>query len=72
MTFKRIYIKFNNGAVFTYMDPDGFICNISSTTINILVQSSDARPQQFNVVFPLAAITFYRYEQTESGHGTEQ
>ena len=72
MTFKRIYIKFNNGGVFTYRDPDRFVCNISSTTISVIVQSSDARPQQFSVVFPLSAITFYRYEQTESGNGTEQ
>ena len=72
MTFKRIYIKFNNGAVFTYMDPEGFACNITSTTIAIIAQSSDTRPQQFSVVFPLSAITFYRYEQTESGNGTKQ
>lgn len=72
MTFKRIYIKFNNGAVFTYMDPDGFTCNISSSSISISVSHQSQDSQHFSVNFDRDSITFYRYEQTESGNGTEQ
>lgn len=71
MTFKRIYIKFNNGGVFTYMDPDGFTCNISSNSISISVSHQEHDSQHFSVNFERASITFYRYEQTESGNGTE-
>lgn len=71
MMFKRIYIKFNNGAVFTYMDPDGFTCNISSSSISISVSHQSHDSPHFTLNFSRSTITFYRYEQTESGNGTE-
>lgn len=71
MTFKRIYIKFNNGGVFTYMDPDGFTCYITDNSIAIRVEHT-GDVQAFNLNFSRDTITFYRYEQTESGNGTEQ
>lgn len=70
MTFKRIYIKFNNGGVFTYMDPDGFTCHISENSISIRVEHT-GEDQNFDLMFDRSTITFYRYEQTESGNGTE-
>lgn len=71
MTFKRIYIKFNNGAVFNYTDQDGFTCNISSSSITINVSHQEHDSQHFSLNFDRNTITFYRYEQTESGNGTE-
>lgn len=71
MTFKRIYIKFNNGGVFTYMDPDGFDCYITDNSISIEVEHTGDL-QNFELMFSRDTIAFYRYEQTESGNGTEQ
>lgn len=71
MTFKRIYIKFNNGGVFTYIDPDGFECHISGNSISIQVSHHSQDSQNFNLNFSRSTITFYRTETTESGNGTE-
>lgn len=70
MTLSRVYIKFNNGGVFTYRDPDGIDCIIASSTIT--VRSGNRSPNQINLTFDRAIIDFYRTETMESGNGTEQ
>ena len=69
MTFSRVYIKFNNGGVFTYMDPDRIDFIIASNYIT--VRSGNRSPNSINLTFDRELITFYRTETTESGNGTE-